>query len=186
MDTRISVSGADLQCQVSGTGRAPGPATPGAPSPEALKPPSAAGRAIVQAHGGRLLFQEKPSGFQATLKLPILSADDFFYERVRQIHEASVAKAADFSLLRLHLPSWTALRNTLGEDPAKTLWSQLLQIVTQALRNESDFAMQTRQNLWLALPGARAEDAQAVADRIQTRLREQTAGSLPMPVELPP
>jgi hypothetical protein len=141
-------------------------------------------RAILQAHGGRLLIKESAGRCVVSLSVPILSADDFFYERTRGLYEGAVAKSLPMTVVRIYLPQWALMRKMAGEEKASAFWKQLQVLVSQALRSESDFALQSRQNIWLALPGARRGDGQAIVDRIEHHLRESAMPEVPQPVEM--
>lgn len=173
----IAVKGGEVQCTIT----IPCSGAPGQPIPMLQL---TASRSVIRAHGGRLITQGSPTGLQCSWKVPILSADDFFYERARSLHEQAVAKKEAFSLIRLYLPPGTVLRPSVEEDPTTVFWKQLQKVVSEALRNESDFAVLSRQNIWLALPGAQREDGAGIVERIQNGLRDTEGSALMRPIEL--
>jgi len=170
VEISLAAAGKQAQCLMSVF-------SPGADAPERLRQEAqlAASRAVIEAHGGHMRFQKIPGGFQRIVTLPILNAEDFFCERVRNFHEAVVSHQGTLSLMRLHVPAWAMLRQTLGEEAAGALWTQLLQIVSRALRDDSDVAMQSRQSIWLALPRATRADSQGIAERLRQNLRDYLA-----------
>lgn len=169
-----SLRGAEVCCVLAGV----------APAEAPVDLPLAAARAILEAHGGRI---DRPASgaLQCTLAFPVLSADDFFYERLRQLHEAAMAAGTSLSIVRLQVPGWAELAQSLGAERAAALTTQLQIIVSKTLRSRSDFAIQSRQSLWLTLPEARAKDVDSIMERLQQNFREYvTQNELPPSVSL--